>query len=89
MSEISEVVDSLARKLESLDLTEEEATLLDLTLQAATAPEVEGFAFQPTPDKFGLPDLRGRIETVVKGVGVDVKSLFPSRNVVVNHEEQY
>lgn len=51
MAEIDDAaLNSLAAKLDSLDLTDDEKTLLDTIMQQAAAyePDVEGFAFSTT-----------------------------------------
>lgn len=79
--------DSLAEKLQSLDLTDDESAVLDGLVAAAAAAEpgeVAGFQFEA-----GLPTFE------FKGVKCDVhpwiiiQSAKTDRQVVINHEEQY
>lgn len=90
MADISKnAIDSLATKIEGLDLTSEELTVLDGVLSAAEAVSgVEGFRFTaPEPLSFGLPDLRGRMKLVLEADPFGGKG-DGSRSVVINHEEQ-
>ncbi len=90
MADISKnATDSLATKIEGLDLTTDELTVLDGVLSAAeAASEVEGFRFTaPEPLSFGLPDLRGRMKLVIETTA-DVNRGDGARSVVINHEEQ-
>lgn len=91
MAEIPKsAIDSLVTKIEGLDLSSDEISVLGAVLNAAeAASEVEGFGFTSTkPLSFGLPDLRGRVNGVVMTQPQLFKGEDP-RTVVINHEEQY
>lgn len=81
--ELAATIESLATKIESLDLNKKELAVLDAALGGADAAEVQGYKADVAGLGFGLPDLRGRI---TRGVASEdeLVALFPSRNIVDN-----
>lgn len=82
--ELAATIESLATKIESLDLTEKEIAVLGTALAGAGDHEVEGHAIDAkgamSPLDFGLPDLRARITQGVASED-ELIALFPSRNI--------